>query len=149
MSTEIILPKIGFSMNEGTVAEWLVADGAQVVEGQPLYSLESDKSVEEIPAPASGTLKILKAAGAVQTSRDVNCILLMLIGDQSGQSKPSPRCSTSRLCSVCIFRSSAGFSGPRRASRMTEKLQANCWSVIINSVCRYLSSNSSKSTWDR
>jgi pyruvate/2-oxoglutarate dehydrogenase complex dihydrolipoamide acyltransferase (E2) component len=63
MSTEIILPKIGFSMNEGTVAEWFAADGAQVTEGQPLYSLESDKSVEEIPAPASGVLKILKPAG--------------------------------------------------------------------------------------
>lgn len=65
MSTDIILPKIGFSMNEGTVAEWLVADGGQATEGQPLYSLESDKSVEEIPAPVSGTLKIEKAAGEV------------------------------------------------------------------------------------
>lgn len=65
MSTEIILPKIGFSMNEGTVAEWLVADGAEVVQGQPLYSLESEKSVQEIEAPAAGRLKILKPAGEV------------------------------------------------------------------------------------
>lgn len=63
MSTEIILPKLGFSMNEGTIAEWMVADGASVTEGQALYALESDKSVEEIPAPASGTLKILKEQG--------------------------------------------------------------------------------------
>lgn len=65
MSTEIILPKIGFSMNEGTVAEWLVADGGQATQGQPLYSLESEKSVQEIEAPVSGTLKILKAAGEI------------------------------------------------------------------------------------
>ena len=65
MSTEILLPKLGFSMNEGTIAEWLAADGATVTQGQPLYSLESEKSVEEIPAPASGTLKIIKAAGEV------------------------------------------------------------------------------------
>ena len=65
MSTEILLPKLGFSMNEGTIAEWLAANGAQVTEGQALYSLESEKSVEEIPAPASGTLKILKAAGEI------------------------------------------------------------------------------------
>lgn len=50
-------------MNEGTIAEWLTADGAQVTEGQPLYSLESEKSVEEIPAPTTGTLKILKPTG--------------------------------------------------------------------------------------
>ncbi|MFP5306065.1 MAG: dihydrolipoamide acyltransferase, partial [Gammaproteobacteria bacterium] len=29
MSTQILLPKLGFSMNEGTIAEWLVADGAE------------------------------------------------------------------------------------------------------------------------
>lgn len=65
MSTQIKLPKLGFSMNEGTVAEWMVADGAEVKEGAPLYSLESEKSVQEIEAPASGTLKILKPAGEV------------------------------------------------------------------------------------
>jgi pyruvate/2-oxoglutarate dehydrogenase complex dihydrolipoamide acyltransferase (E2) component len=65
MSTQILLPKLGFSMNEGTLSEWLVADGAQVQQGQPLFSLESDKSVEEIQAPASGTLKIAKPAGEI------------------------------------------------------------------------------------
>lgn len=63
MATEIILPKLGFSMNEGTLAEWLVADGAEAVEGQPLFSLESDKSTNEVEAPASGTLRILKQPG--------------------------------------------------------------------------------------
>lgn len=63
MSTEILLPKLGFSMEEGTVTEWLVADGGAVQAGQPLYLLESEKSVQEIEAPASGTLKIHKQAG--------------------------------------------------------------------------------------
>ena len=63
MATEILLPKIGFSMNEGTLAEWMVEDGAQVVEGQPLYALESDKSTNEVEAPASGTLRIQALTG--------------------------------------------------------------------------------------
>ena len=63
MSTKILLPKLGFSMNEGVLVEWLAADGATVKEGDPLFSLESDKSVEEIEAPASGTLKIIKDVG--------------------------------------------------------------------------------------
>ena len=63
MSTEILLPKLGFSMNEGNVAEWLVADGDEVSEGQTLYVLESEKSAQEIEAPASGRLKILKQSG--------------------------------------------------------------------------------------
>jgi pyruvate/2-oxoglutarate dehydrogenase complex dihydrolipoamide acyltransferase (E2) component len=63
MPTEILLPKIGFSMNEGVLAEWLVPDGGEVVEGTPLFALESEKSTQEIEAPASGTLKILKQPG--------------------------------------------------------------------------------------
>ncbi len=59
MSTDVLLPKIGFSMSEGQVQEWYAADGAQVTEGEPLFALESDKTVTEVEAPASGTLRIL------------------------------------------------------------------------------------------
>jgi pyruvate/2-oxoglutarate dehydrogenase complex dihydrolipoamide acyltransferase (E2) component len=63
MATEILLPKIGFSMNEGQIAEWLAEDGAQVTEGQPLYALEADKSTNEVESPASGTLRIAALVG--------------------------------------------------------------------------------------
>lgn len=63
MATEILLPKLGFSMEEGQVAEWLVADGGAVKDGDPLFSLESDKSTNEVEAPASGTLRIVIPIG--------------------------------------------------------------------------------------
>jgi pyruvate/2-oxoglutarate dehydrogenase complex dihydrolipoamide acyltransferase (E2) component len=63
MAVEVLLPKLGFSMNEGVVAEWLVADGGEATEGQPLFLLESDKSTNEVDAPASGRLTILVQAG--------------------------------------------------------------------------------------
>lgn len=63
MATEILLPKIGFSMNEGVLAEWLVADGDQVSEGQAIYALESDKSTNEVESPASGTIRIVAEVG--------------------------------------------------------------------------------------
>ena len=63
MTFLVTVPKIGFSMNEGVLAEWLVEDGAQVSEGQPLYALESDKSTNEVESPASGTLKIIGEIG--------------------------------------------------------------------------------------
>jgi pyruvate/2-oxoglutarate dehydrogenase complex dihydrolipoamide acyltransferase (E2) component len=63
MAVEILLPKIGFSMQEGQVAEWLIADGGAVAEGEPLFSLEADKSTNEVEAPASGTLRIVAAVG--------------------------------------------------------------------------------------
>ena len=58
MAVEVVLPKLGFSMNEGQIAEWLAADGAQVSEGDPLFLLEADKSTNEVEAPASGILRI-------------------------------------------------------------------------------------------
>ena len=65
MSTEVLFPKIGFSMSEGTLGQWLVPDGATVREGEPIYSLESEKSTQDVEAPASGTLKIIGKAGEV------------------------------------------------------------------------------------
>jgi pyruvate/2-oxoglutarate dehydrogenase complex dihydrolipoamide acyltransferase (E2) component len=63
MAVEILLPKIGFSMQEGQIAEWLAADGDEVKEGQPLFSLEADKSTNEVEAPATGKLRIVAQIG--------------------------------------------------------------------------------------
>jgi pyruvate/2-oxoglutarate dehydrogenase complex dihydrolipoamide acyltransferase (E2) component len=63
MAIQVTLPKLGFSMNEGILVEWLVSDGADVAEGQPLYVLESDKSTNEVESPASGRLKIIGQTG--------------------------------------------------------------------------------------
>ncbi len=65
MATPLILPKLGFAMSEGQINEWLVEDGASVSEGQVVYALESDKSVQEVEAPATGTLRIIAPPGAV------------------------------------------------------------------------------------
>lgn len=71
MTTQVLFPKIGFSMEEGTLAEWLAQDGTEVSEGQPLYALESDKSVQEIESPASGKLRILSTVGEVYKVGDL------------------------------------------------------------------------------
>ena len=63
MATEIILPKLGFSVNEAILTEWMIPDGGAVSKGQLLYTMESEKSVQEVEAPADATLKILKEAG--------------------------------------------------------------------------------------
>jgi pyruvate/2-oxoglutarate dehydrogenase complex dihydrolipoamide acyltransferase (E2) component len=63
MSTQLTIPKLQMSTTEGTLAEWLVEDGALVEEGQPIYSLETDKSVQDIVAPESGRLTQKVAAG--------------------------------------------------------------------------------------
>jgi len=63
MPTVLTIPKLQMSTTEGTLAEWLVDDGAMVEAGQPIYSLETDKSVQEIEAPESGRLTQKAEAG--------------------------------------------------------------------------------------
>ena len=63
MSTQLTIPRLEMAMTEGVLAEWLVADGAQVNEGDPIYSLETGKAVQEIQAPVSGRLMQKAQAG--------------------------------------------------------------------------------------
>ncbi len=71
MGVEIVLPKLGFSMDEGVLVAWLVEEGGTVATGQPLFSLESEKSVQDIESPATGVLKIRRAAGETCKVGDV------------------------------------------------------------------------------
>ena len=65
MSTTLIMPKLEMSMQEGTLAEWVIADGGEVKEGDVIYLLETDKTSREIEAPASGKLVHTAEAGEV------------------------------------------------------------------------------------
>jgi pyruvate/2-oxoglutarate dehydrogenase complex dihydrolipoamide acyltransferase (E2) component len=65
MSTPLTIPRLEMAMTEGVLAEWLVADGTQVNEGDPIYTLETGKAVQEIQAPASG--KLVQRAQAGET----------------------------------------------------------------------------------
>jgi biotin carboxyl carrier protein len=65
LMTELKVPAAGDAVSEVQIVEWVAQDGAEVKEGEVLYTLESDKSVLEIESPASGTLHILEAAGSV------------------------------------------------------------------------------------
>lgn len=71
MATEILLPKLGFAMTEGQVAEWMFGDGEAVKEGEVLFLLEADKSANEVEAPATGTLRIVAEEGVTMQVGDV------------------------------------------------------------------------------
>jgi pyruvate dehydrogenase E2 component (dihydrolipoamide acetyltransferase) len=56
MAVDLIMPKLGLTMEEGTVVRWLVAEGDQVEKGQPVLEVETDKVVVEVEATASGVM---------------------------------------------------------------------------------------------
>lgn len=53
---DIILPKWGMTMQDGVIAEWLVAVGDTVTEGQGIALIETEKVETEVEAPAAGTI---------------------------------------------------------------------------------------------
>ncbi|BAN01163.1 dihydrolipoamide acetyltransferase family protein [Ilumatobacter coccineus] len=63
MSTEFQMPKLGLTMEEGTIVEWLVADGSEITVGQPVLVIETDKTETEVEAAATGVLHQTGAPG--------------------------------------------------------------------------------------
>ena len=56
MSDKILVPALGESITEATVAKWLKKEGEEVRADEPLVELETDKVNIEVPSPASGIL---------------------------------------------------------------------------------------------
>jgi len=58
MAKEVFVPKLGQTMEEATLARWLVADGAKVEQGQEILEVETDKALFTVEATARGVLHI-------------------------------------------------------------------------------------------
>ena len=56
MATEFIMPKLGLTMEEGTITEWFADDGDTVEAGAALLRIETDKTETDVEAAASGRL---------------------------------------------------------------------------------------------
>jgi len=66
MVVEIIMPKLGQTMEKGTIVEWLKKEGDRVEKGEPILVIETDKATLEVEARGSGILrKILAREGEV------------------------------------------------------------------------------------
>ena len=78
MPAPITMPKFGMTMTEGTIVRWSVADGDRVEKEQPIAEIETEKIVNDLEAPASGTLtSILFDEGTtVQVGEIIGWILL-------------------------------------------------------------------------
>jgi len=79
MAYEFKLPDLGEGLTEGEVARWLVAEGQEIAEDEPLVEIQTDKTTVEIPSPAAGVVsRILVEEGAVVP---VGTVLVVIGGD--------------------------------------------------------------------
>src|SRR5882724_3554632 len=58
VAVEVVMPRLGWTMETGSVAEWLKHDGDSVQAGDVLFTVETDKVAQEVEALDSGILRI-------------------------------------------------------------------------------------------
>jgi pyruvate dehydrogenase E2 component (dihydrolipoamide acetyltransferase) len=86
---EFKLPDLGEGLTEGEIARWLVSEGDEVVEDQPLVEIQTDKTTVEIPSPAAGKVaQILVDEGKVVP---VGTVLVVIGSDGAVQAEPESR----------------------------------------------------------
>lgn len=73
MATEILMPKLGLTMKNGTINRWLVKEGDAVNEKDPILEIETEKLTNTVEAPASGVL--LKKLGEAGDKFDVSAVV--------------------------------------------------------------------------
>lgn len=116
MATRLTMPKLGMTMDEGTVHAWFKHEGDAVQEGEPLLSVLTDKIDIEVDAPTSGVLrKILVAQGETvpvntpiaiiaAAGEDISALLGEGGGSESEVSGPTVETSDGRVRATPVAR---------------------------------------------
>jgi len=95
MAVQITIPRLGWSMEEGTFAGWRKADGDVVRRGDVLFELEGEKALQEIEAVDEGTLRIPPDAPAVGAVLKVGAVIGWLTSD--GENWPAADSGTASV----------------------------------------------------
>ncbi len=84
MPTPILMPALSPTMEEGTLAKWMVKEGDKVSSGDIIAEIETDKATMEVEAVDEGVVgQILVAAGTEHVK--VNATIAILLGDGEGK----------------------------------------------------------------
>ena len=86
MATNVLLPQWGMNMEDGTLTRWLVSEGDEIIEGQPMVEVETAKINSELESPASGVVyHIMAAEGSL-----VKVGALVAVIGEPGENPPRP-----------------------------------------------------------
>ena len=127
---EVIMPKMGDAMEEGTLLQWLKQDGETVAAGDVIAEIETDKSNVEIEAEDAGVLHTQAVPGAVVAVGKV----IAMIGEDAPKSAPAaPAEAAAPACPIdagpsrqpSIVRETASPTSPAPRTNGTGRLKAS------------------------
>src|SRR5918912_3674526 len=114
MPYEFKLPDLGEGLTEGEIARWLVQEGQEIAEDDPLVEVQTDKTTVEIPSPAGGKVaKILVGEGQVVP---VGTVLVVIGGEPDGAQPRAEPPSQRSESATSGARHLHGGRGPVRAT---------------------------------
>jgi pyruvate dehydrogenase E1 component beta subunit len=91
MATEILMPALSPTMEEGTLAKWLVKEGDTVASGDIIAEIETDKATMEFEAVDDGVIgKLLVAAGTEGVKVNTPIAVLLADGESAADAAPAP-----------------------------------------------------------
>jgi pyruvate dehydrogenase E2 component (dihydrolipoamide acetyltransferase) len=114
---EFKLPDLGEGLTEGEVARWLVAEGDEIAEDQPLVEIQTDKTTVEIPSPAAGRVTSIRVAEGDVVP--VGTVLVVIGGDG-----PPPPLEASNTVLQAPAAPSAGQPGRVQATPLVRRIAA-------------------------
>ena len=89
MPFEVVMPRLGWNMEKGSLGSWLKQDGDRVEAGEILFTVEGDKATQEVEALESGILRIPEDSPSPGVEVPVGTLLAYIL--QPGESLPLQR----------------------------------------------------------
>lgn len=87
MAVEIVMPRLGWTMEEGTLVEWMKKPGEAVQAGEVLFTVETDKAINEVESFDAGRLHIPEDAPGPGATVPVGTVLGFLLAE--GEEPPA------------------------------------------------------------
>ncbi len=136
MAGEIIVPTLGESVSEATIAKWFKQPGDAVKADEPLVELETDKVTVEVNAPASGVLKeqLAKDGATVETGALLGRIDVGATGGKSAPSagkkeEPAAKPAAAPAKETTSAAAPASSNGPAATKLLAENPQVNAGAI--------------------
>ncbi len=112
MATEILMPALSPTMEEGTLAKWLVKEGDAVKSGMVIAEIETDKATMEFEAVDEGVVgKILVAEGTAGVKVNTPIAVLLDEGEDASAAVAAPKAAAASSSASSAVASSGGSSG--------------------------------------
>src|SRR5919198_1798344 len=83
--SDLVMPRLSDSMEEGTIVRWLVEDGAEVHRGEEIVEIETDKATMTYEADADGVLRFVAAEG---DTLPIGAVIAQIGGENGGAPAP-------------------------------------------------------------